>query len=131
MKGNNLLIYTDVSGTMAAVAASKTCDIDHQCDTIEVSSPESGQSRDFIPGRKSWSISCSGLLVNVADILNVGKVVNISVRERGTGGISEKLIGKAIITSFKETGSRGSLATANIKLQGSGDLKAPTKIEKG
>jgi uncharacterized protein YaiE (UPF0345 family) len=46
--GNNIIIYENG----VAIAAAKSCEIQVECDTLEVSSPDSSDWRDYIAGRK-------------------------------------------------------------------------------
>ena len=57
-KGKDLLILlNDV-----AIANSKSCDINMDCEVIETSSPDDGDTKHFIPGRKSWKVTTSYLV---------------------------------------------------------------------
>ena len=56
--GNNLIV--SVGGT--AVAAAKSCELNVAADTIEVASPNIGDWRSFIVGRKTWNVSVGYLL---------------------------------------------------------------------
>lgn len=81
--GKNLII--SIGGT--PIAAAKSCDIDVDCDTIEVSSVTSGAWRNYIAGRKGWSVSC-GYLVTPQKFhypLNVGTSVTLSARIVASG----------------------------------------------
>lgn len=133
MKGNDLLIYTNADGELKAIAAAKSCDIEHNCETIEVSSPYSALGREYIAGRRTWRISVNGLVGNPTNILAVGTKVMICVYYRTTLlGPIRMMEGDAIITSMKETASRGALVTYSMTLQGTGDLKpasTPAKEE--
>ena len=59
LHGSNLII--SVGGKV--LAGSKSCEVNVECDDIEVSSPVSGSWKEFIAGRKEWSLSTSQLLV--------------------------------------------------------------------
>lgn len=79
MLGKNLILY---SGGVA-VAASKACSINVQCDLLEVSSPTTGAWRTFLADVKEWSVSC-GVLVMAESVvysaLSVGTSVEIDVQ---------------------------------------------------
>ena len=51
--GRNIIIYEGG----VAIAAAKSCEIRIQCDAEEVSSPDNGEWRDYIKGRKAWEIT--------------------------------------------------------------------------
>lgn len=79
MLGKNLILY---SGGVA-VAASKACSINVQCELMEVSSPNTGAWRTFLAGMKEWSVSCAVLVMAesvVSSALSVGASVEIDVQ---------------------------------------------------
>ena len=62
-----------------AIAAAKSCDVNVQADTIKTASPSDGAWEDSIPGRKSWSASCSHLVTQIADsTAMVGQIVTLT-----------------------------------------------------
>lgn len=79
MLGKNLILYSDG----VAVAASKSCTINVQCELMEVSSPTTGAWRTFLAGVKEWSVSCGVLVMAesvVSSALSVGTSVEIDVQ---------------------------------------------------
>lgn len=119
LHGKNLII--SVGGT--AVAAAKTCDINVKAETIEISSPSSGVWREFIAGRKEWTISV-GYLVQTpgTDIPQVGQTLQISVMNAQNVVLS----GSAIVETCHITGTVGSLAQGTFSYRGTGPLAPPT-----
>ena len=62
-----------------AIAAAKSCDVNIQADLIKVSSPTDGAWEHSIPGRKSWSASCSHLVTQIANsAAMVGQTVTLT-----------------------------------------------------
>ena len=59
LHGENLMISVDGS----VLAASKSCNVDVDVDTIKVSSPTDGAWEHSIAGRKSWKVTTSHLLM--------------------------------------------------------------------
>ena len=53
-----------VTANGMAIAAAKSCELQVSCDDIEISSPTSGQWREFIANRKEWSVTTNHLVVN-------------------------------------------------------------------
>lgn len=53
-----------VTANGMAIAAAKSCELQVSCDDIEISSPNSGQWREFIADRKEWSVTTNHLVVN-------------------------------------------------------------------
>ena len=60
LHGRNLIIKADGK----PLALSKSCTVDVQCDTIQVSGPATGQWEESIAGRKKWEVNCSHLMYN-------------------------------------------------------------------
>lgn len=53
-----------VTANGMAIAAAKSCELQVSCDDIEISSPTSGQWREFIADRKEWAVTTNHLVVN-------------------------------------------------------------------
>ena len=53
-----------VTANGMAIAAAKSCELQVSCDDIEISSPNSGQWREFIADRKEWAVTTNHLVVN-------------------------------------------------------------------
>lgn len=62
LRGKDIVILN--SSKTALIAASKSCDIEVQVDTEEVSSPSSGTWKVYKTKRKGWSVSLSHLLLS-------------------------------------------------------------------
>jgi predicted secreted protein len=60
LHGKDLKITKSDDSTLVALA--RSCDINVDCDEIEVSSATTGKWRDFISGRLSWSITVNYLV---------------------------------------------------------------------
>ena len=118
INGNNILIY--ING--AAVAGTKSNEVQSNRELIEIASPTSGEWREFITGRKDWGFTISWLVSSHQDIeqllLDAG-VVTVRIFGRGQ---SLGLTGKAIVQSCKITFTRGNLAQGSLQLKGSGPL---------
>lgn len=120
MKGNDLLIGNNGNPLYAA----KSCDIEVDCDTVEYSSPSSGRWRNFLAGRKSWTISVSYLVSDQnipSDMSRVGQTFQLKVYPRNSLP-DKQLTGDAICTSWKVTGTRGNLVQGSFVFQGTGPL---------
>ena len=118
INGNNILIYIDG----AAVAGTKSNEVQSNRELIEIASPTSGEWREFIAGRKDWGFTISWLVSSHQDIeqllLSAG-VVTVRIFGRGQ---SLGLTGQAIVQSCKMTFTRGNLAQGSLQLKGSGPL---------
>ena len=119
-KGKSLNIYID----NVIVAISTSCEYDHDVDTMEVSSPDTGLYRTYIPGRHSWQISCSWLVKNTTDlskkIQTASQNKTLEVKLCYTGN-EEFAGGTAICTKLKITATRGDLIKGSFVFKGTGE----------
>ena len=124
INGNNILIY--VNG--AVVAGTRSNEVQTNRELIEIASPNSGEWREFLAGRKDWGFTVSWLVSSHSDIqqllLNAGVVtVRIVGRGQDTG-----LTGSAIVSTCRMTFTRGNLAQGSLQLKGNGPLTAEPTI---
>lgn len=113
--GKDIIILSDGK----AIAASKTCTISRKLETIEVSTPDSEQSREYIAGRETWEVSISTLVSDfVTAIEQIDRsTVTLKMMQGGRG-----MTGTAICTECKITATKGNLAQGSFKFQGTGPL---------
>ena len=74
--GKDIIIKADG----AAIAAATSCELDVSADIIKTASPTDGQWQHGIAGRKSWRASCSHLVTDILDpVQMVGADVELQV----------------------------------------------------
>jgi predicted secreted protein len=115
-------IIVKVGGT--AIAGAKSCEISIKGDQIETASPITGEWRDFIAGRKEWSVTCGHLIPASGTPLKsnaamVNTVVTLIIETDMTG---DTLTGQAIVETWKASGTVGNLATGTFQFRGKGAL---------
>jgi hypothetical protein len=121
-KGKDLLILlNDV-----AIANSKSCDINMDCEEIETSSPDDGNWKHFIPRRMSWKVTTSYLVeakgTPIKSCLSLpGKIFTIKVESRDLS--DDVMTGQALCTNCKITGTKGNLTQGSFTFLGIGALK--------
>lgn len=125
--GNNIIVYasSDNGTTWTAVAATKSDELQTECELIEKASASQQAWREYIPGRKSWGLNVAQLVTAVADIRNVlqiGTRVKIRVGGRSYSG-SAGVEGFAIVKQCKVSMARGALANGSFIFQGDGPLE--------
>lgn len=108
----------------SAIAGAKSCEINIQCDDFEVASATQGKWREFLSGRKDWSVTCGHLLPASGTPLKssaemVGTKVVLSIQTDMTG---DTLTGSALVKSWRASGAVGNLATGAFSFRGSGAL---------
>ena len=125
IQGRNLLVVAD--GTV--IAGCKSCDIEVDGDLNEVSSPSTGVWREYMAGRKGWSVSTSTLVLSRHDTLVqvLNKVwLTLVVRDDSGTLTTDRLSGWAFVQQAKVTGAWGNLTKGSFVFQGSGELKKET-----
>lgn len=119
INGNTLFIAT--ANNTTPIAGTKSNEIQVGCETIEISSPSQGAWKDFLVGRKEWSVNVGWLvLTNAAtqQLLNVGSTYTLKFRSTST----VYLTGQAILSQCKITATRGSLVQGTFQFVGKGAL---------
>ena len=124
--GNDLIIATgQVGGTLTAIASSKSCDIDLNCELKEISSPSSSVYGTYTPGRKTWRVTVNFLVQTTASAVlsakNIGTTYALKAYIRNNSSV-DYFQGTAILQQAKVTGTRGNLLTGSWVFQGSGDI---------
>lgn len=117
-KGNNIIVLS--SGT--AIAGVKSDEIQSGAETIEIASATQQNWKEFIAGRKEWSLNTNYLLLadsSLADLLNVGTVYELAVTDRQC---NVAVSGRAILTICKQTHTRGNLCQGTFQFRGTGPL---------
>lgn len=122
MNGNNIIIGTMSGTTFTPIAATKSNEMQTDCETIEISSPSVGDWRTYMAGRKSWSVQVSFLVTaasNIRQLLSVGTSYTIVMRDRTN---TSSVTGSAIMTTCKISATRGNLVTGSFVFKGTGAL---------
>lgn len=126
--GNNILVYK--SSTL--IAGMKSNDIQVDADLIEISSPATGDWKQYITGRKSCSLTVGYLVMadsalgvsgsnGVRDLLQVGNSFTLHFKSRGAtdaNGVS----GTFILKTAKITAQRGALVQGSFQFVLTGAL---------
>jgi hypothetical protein len=120
-KGKDLIINID----SVAVAMSKSCTIDVDCEILETSSPDDGDFKHVAAGQKSWQVQTTQLVAYegtpIKDLIGkVGTAVKLTVHSRDLS--SDALSGAAICAKCKITGTRGNLTQGSFTFEGNGPL---------
>ena len=124
--GNNIIVFVSSNNgsSWTAVAGTKSDDIQVDGEMIEVSSATQADWRDFVAGRKTWSITTSWLLSGVGDVrkvLDVGTKVKIRIGAR-TFAASTGLEGFAFVKTCKVSATKNNIAHGQFVFQGTGSL---------
>lgn len=118
--GKNLQILSGASGSSPIVAMAKSCDVHIDGDLIEKASPSSGSWKQYLAGRKGWSITVN-YLVTAGGFKANAQMVNTTVTIRVSDG-TVTMQGTAFVKTWKVTGTVGNLAQGSFQLVGTGAL---------
>jgi len=126
--GNNVLVYTNDH----VIGCTRSNDIQTDCDTIEIASATQGAWREFMAGRKNWSITVNYLVApdtsalsisggtGLKDLLQVGNTFTLKIYKRGATAVV--LQGNAILKTVKITATRGNLIQGSFQFVGKGAM---------
>ena len=126
INGNNIFILAGKgSATPTLIAGTRSNEIETDCDMIEISNPSSGDWKQYMAGRKAWTVQTSFLVTtvtNIRELLSVGSSYTLIFRDRNnTSGAS--VTGTAILKNCKISAIRGNLVTGSFAFQGTGALR--------
>ena len=123
MTGKDIIVILSQNGTPMASTAIKSDDIQTRADTIEKASSTQQQWREYIAGRKEWTLTTNYLVLAAAkltDVLLVGQSFDVTIRH-----ISENVLltGQAILTDCNQTHTVNSLCQGSFTFRGNGPLQ--------
>ena len=124
--GNNIIVYQYNGSSWVAIAATKSDELQVDCDTIDIASSTQADQEWMrrVAGRKSWSLNVGWLVSAVGDIrkvLTVGQRVQLRIGAR-TWAAGTGLTGYAIVRAAKVTAQRGALANGSFQFVSDGAL---------
>lgn len=123
MTGKDIILVLSQGGTALASTAIKSQDIQTEADVLEKASSSQQSWREYIAGRKGWSVTLSYLVLTsekILDLLKVGQTFSVTIKKVDDN--TNKVTGNAILKAVKQTASVGNLAQGSWQLQGTGAL---------
>ena len=123
MTGKDITVTLSQGGVALANTRIRSNDIQTGCDTIEKASSSQQDWKEYVAGRKGWTLTVNYLVLastQVADLLYAGQTFDITMKY----GTTNLLTGTALMTAVKQVATVGNLATGAFTLQGSGALSA-------
>lgn len=125
MTGKDITVTLSQGGVALANTRIRSNDIQTGCDTIEKASSSQQDWKEYVAGRKGWTLTVNYLVLastQVADLLYAGQTFDITMKS----GTTNLLTGTALMTAVKQVATIGNLAQGSFTLQGSGALSAPS-----
>lgn len=126
MTGKDIIMIFSQNGTALASTCIRSDEIQTQAATIEKASATQQDWREYIAGRKEWSVSVSYLVLTaqkITDVLMVGNVFDVTIRDASS---TVSMTGQAILTDCKQSYAVGALAKGSFAFKGSGPLALPS-----
>ena len=117
--GKNLIV--SVNGT--AIAGSKSCRLQISGENIERASATNATWREFIAGRKTWTVACDHLLPRTGTPLRSSAAMVNTVVTLTVAVGQDTLSGSALVKTWEVSGAVGTLAVGSFQFQGSGPLQ--------
>ena len=122
MTGKDIIVVLSQNSVAVASTCIRSQDIQTQADLIEVASASQQSWREYIAGRKGWSLTVNYLVLAAAqlsDLLLTGQVFDVTLKDVGN---TTSLTGTAIMVTAKQTAMVGNLCQGTFQLQGTGAL---------
>lgn len=116
LNGRNVLITMDGR----VIAGTKSNEAQAEAELIERSSKKQGRWREYLTGRKGWTMTVNFLVLagsGVRDLLKVGNEYTLVFKERNEAGVS----GSAILTTCRITSTIGNLVQGTFQFVGNGE----------
>lgn len=144
IKGEQLYVFIASAGAFLPMGASTDCSLRLTAALVEVNSKGQGLWRRYRVSQKGWEINCSGFYLEQMAVPNsmlegvklhgmtCRVAISILAKELVDAGVNIEsvtpdrtatLVGDAIITDCEYSGSRGSISTYSVSLQGTGSLE--------
>lgn len=121
--GKNIIVQRLDGQTWTAIAAARTDEIEVDGELMEIASRTQAGWREYLAGRKTWSVQTSYLVTlvsNIREVLQVNTRVRLRIGGTGTG---QYLTGYAWVKNQKLNAPNGGLANGTVVFQGDGPLK--------
>ena len=121
IKGGDILIMRNGLDMMAVVSH----DVESEADTIETASATQGQWREYMGGRKSWTITANTLILATGmslALLQVGQT--FAMKSYDADSILHNVHGQAELQQCRIDAQKGALVKGYFKFRGTQDLWA-------
>lgn len=139
VQGLNILVYVKNGESKIAVGGQKNCTLSMEADTIDVSNKNDFGWASFIPGAKSWTISCDGQFLTEDDgqealmkafldseeveIVMSNEVLADEAKEIQAKAATIEYVGTAVITSLELEAAFDDVFAYSVEFQGKGKLE--------
>ena len=122
MTGKDIIIILSQNGEAIASTCVKSNDIQVQADVLEKASSTQQSWKEYISGRKGWTVNVSYLVLSAAKLLYpmlTGGELDVTIKDSAN---TYTLSGKCLVETTKQTYTVGNLAQGSFVLRGTGAL---------
>ena len=121
--GKDIIVVLSQNNVALAATRIKSQDVHSEADVVEKSSPTQQWWKEFVAGRKSWTLTLTYLVLSadrVLDLLKVGQTFQVTIKKSDDN--VNKVAGTAILKAVDQKAAVGNLVQGSWTLQGSGAL---------
>ena len=126
INGNQIILRKYVSGSWQTIGYIRSQEPETSADMQEVASPDQGQWRQFLAGRKEWKMTANwivGVTSQIYWLLDVGELYQLRCVDRNNSNIYVE--GYAYVEQCKITMTRGNIVQGSFVFRGTGALTRP------
>lgn len=126
INGNQIILRKYVGSSWQTIGYIRSQEPETGADMQEVSSPDQGQWRQFLAGRKEWKMTANwivGVTNQIYWLLEVGELYQLRCIDRDNSNVYVE--GYAYVEQCKITMTRGSIVQGSFVFRGTGALTRP------
>ena len=126
INGNQIILRKYVGSSWQTIGYIRSQEPETGADMQEVSSPDQGQWRQFLAGRKEWKMTANwivGVTNQIYWLLEVGELYQLRCIDRDNSNVYVE--GYAYVEQCKITMTRGNIIQGSFVFRGTGALTRP------
>ena len=126
INGNQIILRKYVDGEWTPIGWIRSQEPETSADMNEKSSPDQGQWRQFLAGRKEWKMTANwivGVTSQIYWLLEVGELYQLRCVDRNNSNLYVE--GYAYVEQCKITMTRGNIVQGSFAFRGTGALTRP------
>lgn len=123
INGNQIILKRYISGSWTTIGYIRSQEPETHADMQETSSPNQGQWREFLSGRKDWKMTANwivGVTSQIYWLLEVGEKYKLRCEDRNNANIYVE--GYAYVEQCRITMTRGNIIQGSFVFRGTGPL---------
>ena len=127
INGNQIILKKFVNNSWQTIGYIRSQEPETRADMNEKSSPDQGQWREFLSGRKGWQMTANwivGVTSQIYWLLKAGEKYQLRCEDRNNASIY--IEGFAYVDTCKVTMTRGNIIQGSFHFTGTGALSGPS-----